>query len=250
VAAFSVLGLRPGDNNRTSLWSPRSHARYDHPTQFLGGVVRLTASSVSLHPRPVTGPPASPLRASTVSGSSIGLDWRLVFTSDPGLRVKPFADVRLDGYHNQRRSERSTATTPPAQSTPAPDPRPARGRGRRGQSPIPSTAAGTRHRNVLEPLFRSPPPQIALRCCQPQSVTASPSYFDEDSIALEFRLDHPPAANSSPLRPLLGLLRLNVAGRGTSCGRRPQASAALRPPLPATGNSVFAPGSGLNHGRD
>ena len=99
VAAMSFQGLRAGDNNRTlPIVAPLVEARYDVPSEVLGGRLRVMASAVALtrDQSPTDLADRLPgLDSRRITGE---VDWRRTFTSASGLRVEPFVDLRADGY--------------------------------------------------------------------------------------------------------------------------------------------------------
>ncbi|MBS0333812.1 MAG: LPS-assembly protein LptD, partial [Proteobacteria bacterium] len=114
IAAFSIQGLRPFDNNRTfPVVAPIMEGRYEDPSDVFGGRLRFTASEVTLtrDQSPVNQAALLPGMDSTrVSGE---VDWRRSFTSEGGLRVSPFVNVRLDGYNISDITAPSAATAAP-----------------------------------------------------------------------------------------------------------------------------------------
>ncbi|MFI4964261.1 MAG: LPS-assembly protein LptD [Caulobacterales bacterium] len=241
IAAFSVQGLRPGDNNRTfPVVAPIVDARYEDPNDVLGGRLRLTASAVSLtrdqSPDHVALKQPG-LDSSRVSG---GVDWRRIFTSDTGLRVEPFVDVRLDGYNV------GDILT---------------GVGNNTTSKTEARAVGVVGADVSYPLYRrwrdatvilEPLAQIAVSPKVQQVIvgrdaSGKPIYLDEDSVAFEFDETTLFQANKFPGYDLYeDGVRLNVAGRGSILwddGRR--ASLLVGRSFRDSPNNIFAPGSGL-----
>jgi LPS-assembly protein len=249
VAAFSVQGLRPGDNNRTfPVVAPIVDARYEDPDDILGGRLRLTGSSVALFrdQSPLIQKAKLPgLDSQRVSGD---VDWRRIFTSEGGLRVEPFVNLRLDGYHIGDVVNGLTATNLPATVTTT--------------SQNQARAVGVVGADISYPLYRrwrdatvvlEPLAQIAVSPKAEQVVighdpaTGKPIYFDEDSVALEFDETTLFQANKFPGYDLYeDGIRLNVAGRASILwddGRR--ASLLVGRSFRDRTNSVFAPGSGL-----
>ncbi len=250
VAAFSVQGLRPGDNNRTfPVVAPIVDARYEDPNDILGGRLRLTASAVSLTRDQSPDFQAARLPGLDSQRVSSGLDWRRIFTSDAGLRVEPFVNLRLDGYHVGDVVNGLTATSLPATITTT--------------TQNQARAVGVVGADISYPLYRrwgdatvvlEPLVQVAASPRAQQVVlghdpaTGKPIYFNEDSIAFEFDETTLFQANKFPGYDLYeDGLRVNVAGRGSILwddGRR--ASLLIGRSFRDRANTVFAPGSGLN----
>jgi len=242
IAAFSIQGLRPGDNNRTfPVVAPIVESRFDDPNDVLGGRLRFTASAVSLtrDQSPDNVALKQPgLDSDRVSGD---LDWRRSFISQSGLRVDPFVDVRLDGYNV------SDILT---------------GIGNNTTTKNEARAVGVVGADISYPLYRrwrdatvilEPLAQIAASPKVQQVVighdaTGKPIFLDEDSVAFEFDETTLFQANKFPGYDLYeDGLRLNVAGRGSILwddGRR--ASLLIGRSFRDRPNNVFSPGSGLN----
>jgi LPS-assembly protein len=242
AAAFSIQGLRPGDNNRTfPVVGPLIESRYEDPNDILGGRLRLTASAVALtrDQSPDNQPLKLPgLDSRRVSGD---VDWRRIFTSQAGLRVEPFVNVRLDGY-----SLGDVLTGVGANTTSKTE---ARAVGVAGADiSYPVYRRWNDATVVLEPLAQiavSPKAQQVVLRTDP--VTKKPVYFDEDSVAFEFDETTLFQANKFPGYDLYeDGARLNVAGRGSILwddGRR--ASLLIGRSFRDKPNTVFSPGSGL-----
>jgi len=100
VAALSIQGLRPGDNDRTfPIVAPLVEARWEPDGPVLGGRLRLLGSAVAL-----TRDQSSDMQALKLQGIdsrrvSGEADWRINLTSSGGLRVAPFANLRFDAYN-------------------------------------------------------------------------------------------------------------------------------------------------------
>ena len=241
IATFSIQGLRPGDNNRTfPVVAPIIDTRADDPDDVLGGRLRFTASAVSLtrDQSPDNQALNQPgLDSARISG---GLDWRRIFTSDAGLRVEPFVQMRLDGY-----DVRNILT----------------GVGNNTTSLTESRAVGVVGADISYPLYRrwndstvvlEPLAQIDISPKAQQvvighSATGQPIYLDEDSVAFEFDETTLFQSNKFPGNDLYeDGIRLNVAGRASILsddGRR--ASLLIGRSFRDGSNNVFAPGSGL-----
>jgi LPS-assembly protein len=242
VAAFSIQGLRPGDNNRTfPLVAPVVDTHFDDPDDVLGGRLRFTASAVSLTRDQSPDNPAANqpgLDSARVSG---GLDWRRIFTSEAGLRVEPFVQMRLDGYNVRDILVDTTSSKTTSLNE--------------------ARAVGVAGADISYPLYRrwgdatvilEPLAQVALSPAAQQvtighDASGKPIYLDEDSVAFEFDETTLFQANKFPGNDLYeDGLRLNVGGRGSILwddGRR--ASLLIGRSFRDSPNTVFAPGSGL-----
>jgi LPS-assembly protein len=100
AAAFSIQGLRPGDNERTfPIVAPLIESRWEAPQTIAGGRLRLRASAVALtrEQSPVNAPP---LRLDGLDSrrATAEADWRTTFTTAGGLRISPYAQGRIDAY--------------------------------------------------------------------------------------------------------------------------------------------------------
>lgn len=241
IAAYSIQGLRPGDNNRTfPLVAPIIDARYEDPGDVLGGRLRYTASAVSLNRD--QSPDNVALRRPGIDSTRVsgGLDWRRIFTSETGLRVEPFANLRLDGYSvrdvlagvanntTSRSQARAVGVVGADVSYPV--------YRRFGDSTV-----------VLEPLVQVAASPKVEQVNIGRTAAGKPIYLNEDSIAFEFDETTLFQANKFPGYDLYeDGLRLNVAGRGSILwddGRR--ASLLIGRSFRDRPNSVFARGSGL-----
>lgn len=99
AAAFSIQGLRPGDNDRTfPLVAPLVESHYEPTAAVLGGRLRLHGSAVGLVRD--QSPVNQALRLPGMDSARVTAeaDWRRAWTSAAGLRLEPFVSVRVDGY--------------------------------------------------------------------------------------------------------------------------------------------------------
>ena len=241
VAAFSIQGLRPGDNNRTfPVVGPLIDTRYELPSDVLGGPLRLTASAVALTRD--QSPDRQDLNLPGIDSRRVtaGADWQRTFTSEAGLRVVPFVNLRVDGY------SLSDVLTGVGAST---------------RSESVTRALGVAGADISYPVYRrwrdatvilEPLVQVAASPKADQVVigkdtTGKPIYLDEDSIAFEFDETTLFRADKFPGYDLYeDGVRLNVAGRGSILwddGRR--ASLLIGRSFRDKPNTVFSPGSGL-----
>ena len=241
VAAFSVQGLRPGDNNRTfPVVAPLIETRYELPSDVLGGPLRLTASAVALTRDQSPDNQSLNLPGIDSRRVTVGADWSRTFTSDSGLRVAPFVNVRADAY--------SLSDVPT-------------GVGTSTRSESVSRALAVAGADISYPLYRrwhdatvilEPLVQVAASPKAQQVVigtdtTGKPIYLDEDSVAFEFDETTLFRADKFPGYDLYeDGVRVNVAGRGSILwddGRR--ASLLIGRSFRDKANPVFSPGSGL-----
>jgi len=105
IAAFSVQGLRVGDDDRNiPLVAPLIEARYEPKSDIFGGRLRLLGGAVALTRErdagnTITGRPLITTAPGVDSArASLGANWRRSITTGGGLRIEPFADVRADAY--------------------------------------------------------------------------------------------------------------------------------------------------------
>lgn len=217
AAALSIQGLRRGGDETTSLdddndrtfptIAPLIEASWEPRTAVLGGRLRLNGAAVALNreqsPLSPVGTRLPGLDSARVTGSA---DWRAHWTSGGGVRVEPFANVRLDAY-------------------------------RLGDLPVGLDADDSLTRglavvgvDVRYPFFRrlddatvviEPMVQVAFSPNARQVVvgrtaTGEPIYLDEDSQAFEFDETNLFRANKFPGFDLYeDGARLNVGVRGS-----------------------------------
>ncbi len=248
AAAFSIQGLRVGDNNRTfPVVAPLVEARYEDPTKIFGGRLRLTGSAVALTRDQSPDHQAANLPGLDSRRISANLDWRRsIISPSTGLRIDPFVNVRLDGY-----SLGDVLSAPAAiatSSTPVTGKTQARALGVAGVDV--SYPLYRRWRDstvILEPLVQLAVSPRAQQIVSGHDATGKPTYLDEDSVAFEFDETTLFQANKFPGYDLYeDGLRVNVAGRASVLwddGRR--ASLLVGRSFRDKPNSVFSPGSGL-----
>ncbi len=98
VAAISVQGLRPNDDQSTfPTIAPLIEGRYEPARPILGGRLRIDGSAVALTRDQAPDDPSLPgvdSRRATLQG-----DWRRTFTLANGLRLAPFVQARADVYN-------------------------------------------------------------------------------------------------------------------------------------------------------
>jgi LPS-assembly protein len=197
IAALSIQGLRPGDNDRTlPTIAPLVEARWEPESAILGGRLRLQGSAVGLTRDQsqvlATLPGADSRRA------SLGADWRRSITFAGGLRLSPFGQARADVY--------SLSDLPPPNA---------------GQDDTVTRALGVVGVDFSYPLYRrdgdrtiviEPLLQIALS----PDTDRDPLIPDEDSSVLEFDETNLLRADKFPGFDLYeGGQRINVGGRTT-----------------------------------
>jgi LPS-assembly protein len=250
VAAFTIQGLRPGDNDRTfPIVAPLIDSRVEDPEQVLGGRLRFTGSAVALTRDQSPDMPALNLPGLDSRRVSAGLDWQRTFIStSTGLRLDPFLSVRADGY-----SLSDVLTGTPAQQA-AGD--------RATTDSTQGRLVGYVGANLSYPLIRrwrdasvilEPLVQLVVSPHADQIVVGKdnngkPIYLNEDSVALEFDETTLFQPNKFPGYDLYeDGTRLNVAGRGSILwddGRR--ASLLIGRSFRDSANPIFSPGSGLS----
>ncbi|MDP1632023.1 MAG: LPS assembly protein LptD [Caulobacter sp.] len=197
IAALSVQGLRPGDNDRTfPTVAPLIEGAWEPEGPVLGGRLRLSGSAVALtreQSQLVATQPGADSRRAT-----LGMDWRRTATFANGLRLSPFVQARADAY--------SLSDLPPPNA---------------GQSDTVTRAMGVVGMDVSYPLFRrdgdrtivlEPLVQIALS----PETRRDALIPNEDSVVLEFDESNLMRADKFPGFDLYeGGQRLNVGGRAT-----------------------------------
>lgn len=242
IAAFTIQGLRPEDNDRTfPIAAPLIESRFEATPQIAGGRLRMRASAVALtrDQSPVNAPPEHlpGLDSRRATGE---LDWRATYTSAGGLRVSPYAQARIDAY-----SVDDNIAGIASGST----------------SDSMARAVGVVGADVSYPFFRrfkdftaviEPLVQVALSPDVRQvelgrDANGDPIYLNEDSIAFEFDDTNLFRANKFPGYDLYeDGIRANVGGRASILwddGRR--ASLLIGRSLRTETNDIFTEQSGL-----
>ncbi len=167
IAAVSIQGLRPGDNDRTfPTIAPLVEGYWEPEGPVLGGRLRVRGRAVGLTREQsqfvATQPGTDSQRASA------GVDWRRNFTFASGLRLSPFAEARTDVF--------AVSDLPPPNL---------------GQSDTITRAVGVAGVDVSYPLYRrdgdrtlvlEPLLQVALS----PDTKPNPLITNEDSSVLEF----------------------------------------------------------------
>ncbi|MFI4949403.1 MAG: LPS-assembly protein LptD [Caulobacterales bacterium] len=241
IAAFSIQGLRPGDNNRTfPVVAPLVDTRYEIPTDVFGGRLRLAGSAVALTRDQSPDSPALNLPGIDSRRVTGEADWNRSFISASGFRFDPFVNLRVDGY---RLSDVPT------------------GVGTQVKSESESRVLAVAGADLSYPLYRrwhdatvilEPLLQVAASPKADQIVighdsAGKPIFLDEDSVAFEFDETTLFRADKFPGYDLYeDGVRFNVAGRASVLwddGRR--ASLLIGRSYRDTPNPVFSPRSGL-----
>ncbi|MDO8297845.1 MAG: LPS assembly protein LptD [Caulobacter sp.] len=197
VAAVSIQGLRPGDNDRTfPTIAPLVEGYWEPEGPVFGGRLRVRGRAVGLtreQSQFVAAQPGADSRR-----ASIGVDWRTTHTFGGGLRVSPFAEARADLFN--------VSDLPPPNL---------------GQEDTLTRAVGVAGVDVSYPLYRrdgdrtiilEPLLQVAL---SPDS-DPEPLVANEDSSVLEFDETNLLRANKFPGFDLYeGGQRINVGARAS-----------------------------------
>jgi LPS-assembly protein len=243
IAAFTIQGLRPEDNDRTfPIAAPLIESRFEADPEIAGGRLRMRASAVALtrDQSPVGAPPLhlAGLDSRRATGE---LDWRSTYTSAAGIRISPYAQARVDAYGVDDNLAGMLAN------------------GSRSDSM--TRAMGVVGADISYPFFRryssftaviEPMVQIALSPDVKQvelgrNAIGDVVYLNEDSIAFEFDETNLFRANKFPGYDLYeDGIRANVGARGSILwddGRR--ASLLIGRSLRTETNDAFTEQSGL-----
>jgi LPS-assembly protein len=241
MAAFSIQGLRPTDNDRTfPLIAPLVETRYEPVGDVLGGRLKFKGGMVSLSRD--QSPTITDYRAPGLDSRrvSVEADWRDSYITSAGLRVDPFVNVRADAYAlsdiltgvgtntTNRSVTRSLATMGADISYPF--------YRRMGDATV-----------VLEPVVQAVYSPNAKQIVVGRDTAGAPVYLNEDSVAFEFDETTLLEASKFPGYDLYeDGARLNVAGRATVMwddGRR--ATALVGRSFRDDPNTIFSERSGL-----
>lgn len=238
VAAFSIQGLRPEDNDRTfPIVGPLIESRWEPTSEFAGGRLRVQGSAVVLT-RDQSPEGAPPLRLDGLdSRRATGeLDWRANYTSAAGIRISPFVQARVDAYgiSDNIHSSSSNSTS-------------------RAMGVVGADVSYPLYRRfnnftaVIEPLLQVAASPDVKQILLYRQANGDPVYLNEDSIAFEFDETNLFRANKFPGYDLYeDGLRANVGARGTILwddGRR--ASLLIGRSLRTQTNDAFSVQSGL-----
>jgi LPS-assembly protein len=197
IAAVSVQGLRPGDNDRTfPNIAPLVEGYWEPVGPVFGGRLRARGRAVGLTREQSQFVAAQP--GADSARASAGVDWRATITMPGGLRLSPFAEARGDLFN--------VSDLPPPNL---------------GEDASISRAVGVVGMDVSYPLYRrdgdrtivlEPLLQVAL---SPDS-DPNPLIANEDSSVLEFDETNLLTANKFPGFDLYeGGQRVNVGARAT-----------------------------------
>lgn len=243
AAAFTIQGLRPGDNERTfPVAAPLIEGRYEPSQPIAGGRLRVKASAVSLtrEQSPLNAPPERlpGLDSHRATGEA---DWRATYVTGGGVRISPFVQARLDAYRFDDNMVGVLGVGPTSDSI--------------------ARAVGVAGVDVTYPFFRrfkdftavlEPIAQVAISPDAKQielgrNAIGEKVYLNEDSIAFEFDDTNLFRANKFPGADLYeDGIRLNVGGRASvywDDGRR--ASLLVGRSFRDSENDVFAERTGL-----
>ncbi|MES3028266.1 MAG: LPS-assembly protein LptD [Pseudomonadota bacterium] len=242
IAAFTIQGLRPEDNDRTfPIAAPLIESRFEIDPQIAGGRLRVKASAVALtrDQSPIGAPPEHlpGLDSRRATGE---VDWRATYTTAGGFRLSPYVQARIDAYGID---DNVTSLTSGVSSKSV------------------TRAMGVMGADLSYPFFRrfkdftaiiEPLAQVALspdvkQVVLGQDATGAPIYLNEDSIAFEFDETNLFRANKFPGYDLYeDGIRANVGGRASILwddGRR--ATLLVGRSLRTETNDVFTEQSGL-----
>ncbi|MDO8377437.1 LPS-assembly protein LptD [Phenylobacterium sp.] len=243
AAAFSIQGLRPGDNDRAFPFvGPLIEARWEPQTNIAGGRLRLLGSAVALtreeSPLSVAPQRLPGLDSRRVTGE---VDWRATFTAPAGIRVSPFVNLRGDAYALD-----DLNTVKGASKTLS------RGLAVAGADITwPFVRRFSDSTVILEPIVQIAASPNARQVVVGTSATGAPVYLNEDSVAFEFDETNLFRANKFPGYDLYeDGVRVNAGGRASvfwDDGRR--ASLLVGRSFRNQSNDVFSPQSGLRQTR-
>ncbi|WP_091738642.1 LPS-assembly protein LptD [Phenylobacterium immobile] len=241
MAAFSIQGLRPTDNDRAfPLIAPLVEARYEPVGDVFGGRLKLKGGMVSLSRE--QSPTITTYRAAGLDSRrvSIEADWRDSYISPTGLRIDPFVSVRSDAYALSDILTAGGTDTTSRNVT-------------RGLATLGADVSFPFYRRigdatvVLEPVIQAVYSPRAKQIIVGREATGAPVYLNEDSVAFEFDETTLLEASKFPGYDLYeDGARLNVAGRATVMwddGRR--ATATIGRSFRDDPNTIFSERSGL-----
>lgn len=243
AAAFTIQGLRPGDNERTfPIVGPLIEGRWEAPQEIAGGRLRLRANAVALTRDQSPVNPALRRDGLDSRRATGEVDWRRTFTTGAGLRVSPYAQARFDVYSIDDNLPGGVLATA-------------------SRSDSMTRAVGVVGADISYPFFRryknftaivEPVVQLAASPDVKQielgrSALGDLVYLNEDALTFEFDETNLFRANKFPGYDLYeDGLRANVGLRGSILwddGRR--ASLVVGRSFRNERNEVFGPNSGL-----
>jgi len=242
AAAFTIQGLRPGDNERTfPLVGPLIESRWEPNGKIAGGRLRFRASAVALTREQSPLNPALRLDGLDSRRATGEADWRATYTSSAGLRISPFVQARFDAYSlddnlNGVLGAGSTSKTL------------SRGMAVAGADiSLPFIRRFKDLSVILEPIVQLAISPDTRQVILGRDALGAPIYLNEDSIAFEFDETNLFRANKFPGYDLYeDGARANVGGRASvfwDDGRR--ATVMIGRSLRTEHNDVFSPQSGL-----
>lgn len=205
AGAFTIQGLRPGDNDRTfPTVGPLIEGRWEPGTEILNGRLRLLGSAVALTRDQSTLNTALPgIDSRRVTGEA---DWRATFTSTAGLRISPYVNIRADAYSLGDLSGMSSTSKSLA-----------RGLAVAGADiSYPLARRFKTSTVVLEPVAQLAISPKVKQVVVGYTAAKAPIFLNEDSIAFEFDETNLFRANKFPGYDLYeDGARFNVAGRAS-----------------------------------
>lgn len=210
MAAFSIQGLRPSDNDRTfPLIAPLVETRWEPGQDVLGGRLKVRGSMVSLSRD--QSPDITAYRAPGIDSRRVTAeaDWRDAYISQAGFRIDPFLNVRADAYSvSDILTGTGTATRNKSFT--------------RGLATVGADISYPLYRRfndatvVLEPIVQAVYSPRAKQLVVGADAAGQPVYLNEDSVAFEFDETTLLEPNKFPGYDLYeDGARLNVAGRAT-----------------------------------
>jgi LPS-assembly protein len=238
VAAFSIQGLRPGDNDRTfPVVAPLLEARWEPEGNVGGGRLRLLGSAVALTRDQSPDNQALNLPGLDSRRATAEADWRATFTSTGGVRVSPFVNARLDAYSLGDLNGTSGASKSVSRAL----------INAGADITWPFAKRVKESTVILEPIVQLIASPKVQQVRVGTSSTGAPVYLNEDSVAFEFDETNLFRPDKFPGYDLYeDGLRANVGGRASVLwddGRR--ASLLIGRSFRDTANGVFSTTSGL-----
>lgn len=242
AAAFTVQGLRPGDNERTfPVAAPLVEARYEPTGAVAGGRLRTRASAVVLTREQSPDFPTVRLPGLDSRRATAEADWRATYTSAAGLRVAPFLHARFDAYSFDDNMVGVVGVGPTSRSV-------SRGLGVAGVDvTYPFFRRFSDFTAILEPIVQLAASPDLKQIELGRNALGQTVYLNEDAIAFEFDETNLFRANKFPGYDLYeDGVRVNVGGRASvfwDDGRR--ASLLVGRSFRDAPNEIFAERTGL-----
>jgi LPS-assembly protein len=259
TAAISIQGLRPGavdpttgfaggENDRVfPTVAPLVEGHYEPGMDIAGGRLRFHGSAVGLNRD--QSPLFQNLRLPGLDSQRFTgeLDWRRTFTSQAGVRVEPYVQLRADAYNLSDIIDNYDGVALGL------DPDIRDRQETRGLATVGADVTYPLYKRlkastvVLEPVLQIAASPNAKQIVAGHDVTGAPMYLNEDSVAFEFDETTLFRTNKFPGYDLYeDGVRLNVAGRASILwddGRR--ATALIGRSFRTKENTVFPERSGL-----